>query len=167
MEKWDLLDKEGNFSGKTMVRGEPIPDGFYHLVVDSWIVDNDGKLLITRRSPEKSYAGMWEPTTGSAKAGETSLQAVIRETAEETGIDISQKDIVFYGRFRHDGVRYFRDVYVIRMDYSLDDVVLQKGETDAAKKVTSEEIDRMTEKGVFLPKNIMFYMDDLFRSLKK
>lgn len=33
MEIWDLYDKHRNLTGETMVRGEPVPQDRYHLVV--------------------------------------------------------------------------------------------------------------------------------------
>ena len=30
LEIWDILDKEGNKTGKTMQKGEELPEGFYH-----------------------------------------------------------------------------------------------------------------------------------------
>lgn len=33
MEKWDLYTKYKEKSGKEQIRGEKIPNGFYHLVV--------------------------------------------------------------------------------------------------------------------------------------
>ena len=38
MEIWDILDENGNKIGKTMQRGESLPEGFYHLGVDVWIM---------------------------------------------------------------------------------------------------------------------------------
>ena len=35
MEIWDILDSEGNKTGRTMVKGEEkVPEGFYHLGAD-------------------------------------------------------------------------------------------------------------------------------------
>ena len=42
-ELWDAYDKEGNKLGFDLVRGEPIPDGVYNLVVQVFAVSADGK----------------------------------------------------------------------------------------------------------------------------
>ena len=39
-EVWDLYDAKGNKTGYTLVRGRPIPEGCYHLVVSVWIINN-------------------------------------------------------------------------------------------------------------------------------
>ncbi len=165
MELWDILDENGEKTGRVIERGKPLKKGEYHLVVDSWIMDGQGRFLITRRSPEKSYAGLWEPTTGSAIAGEDSFTAVHRETLEETGLDIKRENTEFVGRYRlfkTETVKYFRDVYLIRQDFELSDVRLQPGETDGAKKASAEDIRKMIANGTFLPGQIVFYTEELF-----
>ena len=87
MEKWDLLDAEGNPTGRTIVRGEPLLPGMYHLVEHIWIVDSKGRLLIQQRNPDlKLMPGVWAANSGSAQAGEESEDAARRELKEELGI---------------------------------------------------------------------------------
>ena len=88
MEKWDLLDADGNFTGRTIVRGEPLLPGMYHLVEHIWIVDSKGRLLIQQRNPDlKLMPGVWAANSGSAQAGEDSESAARRELREETGAE--------------------------------------------------------------------------------
>lgn len=89
-ELWDAYDKERNVTGKTIVRGEEILDGYYHLVVHIWIKNKDNLFLISRRSPDrKSNPLKLECAGGSVLKGETSLDGAIRETKEEVGIDLT------------------------------------------------------------------------------
>lgn len=37
MEFWDILDRNGNKTGKTVERGKPMRQDEYHLVVQVWI----------------------------------------------------------------------------------------------------------------------------------
>ena len=54
------------------------------------IQDRAGRTLITQRSADKRWAaGWWEVPGGGVLAGETSLQAVVREVREEVGLDLS------------------------------------------------------------------------------
>ena len=46
MEIWDLYDKDGNPTGKTMVRGEQGIKGYYHLVVDALFLNSKGETLL-------------------------------------------------------------------------------------------------------------------------
>ena len=44
------------------------------------------ELLLIRRSPHRSLAGVWQPVTGGIERGESVLRAAVREVREETGL---------------------------------------------------------------------------------
>lgn len=46
-----------------------------------------GELLQMRRAPGEFLAGAWSTVHGTAEAGETAWQAVLRELREETGLE--------------------------------------------------------------------------------
>jgi 8-oxo-dGTP diphosphatase len=57
------------------------------LVAAAALVDVDGRVLIARRPEGKAMAGLWEFPGGKVHDGETPEAALIRELAEELGID--------------------------------------------------------------------------------
>jgi len=59
------------------------------LVVAVALVDADGRVLLAQRPPGKSLAGLWEFPGGKVEPGETPEAALIRELAEELGIDVA------------------------------------------------------------------------------
>ena len=54
------------------------------------LVDTDGRVLLARRPPGKSMAGLWEFPGGKVEQGETPEAALIRELKEELGIDTQE-----------------------------------------------------------------------------
>ena len=57
------------------------------LVVAVALVDADGRVLVQRRPEGKPLAGLWEFPGGKVEPGETPEAALIRELAEELGIE--------------------------------------------------------------------------------
>ena len=88
MEKWDAYDRFRRKLGFELVRGEAIPDGARHLVAHMVFYNDNGEILLQRRSDNKDLApGVWAFTGGSALAGEDTMAACIRESREEMGIE--------------------------------------------------------------------------------
>ena len=50
MELWDAYDVRGNSLGHTLIRGEEVPAGEYHLVADILVRHADGSFLLTLAS---------------------------------------------------------------------------------------------------------------------
>ena len=59
------------------------------LVAAVALVDPDGRVLLAERPAGKSMAGLWEFPGGKVNTGETPEAALIRELAEELGIDVT------------------------------------------------------------------------------
>src|SRR6185369_5803123 len=58
------------------------------LVAAVALIDTDGRVLLAERPEGKHLAGLWEFPGGKAMPGETPEAALIRELAEELGIDV-------------------------------------------------------------------------------
>lgn len=141
MEFNDIYDKDRNLTGRIHKRGTPWKKDEFGLVVCVWVYNDRGQLLLTRRAPEKSYAGTWENSGGAAKAGETSRKAIARELFEETGIQAAQEEfrLIESGRYRN----CYYDFYCIHRNTPVEDIVLLPGETDDVKWATYDEIHQM------------------------
>ena len=59
------------------------------LVAAAALVDVDGRVLLAQRPAGKAMAGLWEFPGGKVDPGETPETALIRELAEELGIDVA------------------------------------------------------------------------------
>jgi len=110
-------------------------------VVCVWVYNDAGRLLLTRRAPEKSFSGTWENSGGAAKAGETSIQAIRRELFEETGIRAEESEFRLISTGRDRNTHY--DFYCIRKNVSLEALTLLPGETDGARWVTFTQVHEL------------------------
>ena len=145
MEYNDIYDKDRNLTGRVHVRGTRWNPGEYGLVVCVWVYDGKGKLLLTRRAPEKSFPGTWENSGGAVKAGETSRQAIARELFEETGIRAEEEEFELLDTGVDGNTHY--DYYCLRRATPLSEIVLLPGETDGAQWVTFQQVrDLIAEK---------------------
>lgn len=154
-ELWDVYDAQRNLTGRFHTRGKYLAEGDYHLVVHIWMQNQEGKFLITKRSPNKGYPNTWETTGGSALAGDDSLTAALREVREETGLSLDPgkgERVITYR-----GTDYFADVWLFRQDFDLQDVVLLEGETCDVMYASADEIRELDRKELFVPYR---YLDD-------
>lgn len=137
MEIWDAYYSDGTPAGRTLVRGEPIPEGLYHLGCEILVRHVDGDYLLMRRDLRKHcYPGYWEATAGgSALQGEDALTCARRELREETGI--ISGDFTEIGRFVSRDSIYRQYLCVTDGDKAA--VTLQEGETIAYRWVTEAE----------------------------
>lgn len=138
-ELWELRDGDKRPTGKTIYRGEPVPEGYWHIVVDVWTLTADGRLLLTRRHPDKHWPLLWEGTGGSVLAGEDSFQGVLRELREETGLVAEPERVQLLSSERMD--RYFLDNYLYLCPEKEPKLTLQPEEVVDACFVELSEID--------------------------
>lgn len=151
MEEWDLYDKNRIKTGKTMHRGECVPDGCYRTVAHLCIINSENKMLIQQRNKTKSsYAGLWDFSVGGhIISGETSADGIKRELFEELGIDMDFS--LIRPGFTVNFDTGFDDVYIIRRDVDINELVLQESEVCGAAFADMEEILGLIEQGSFVP----------------
>ena len=144
MEIWDAYDNKLNkIDGITLVRGEPVPEGYYHLCSEIIVRHTDGSYLIMQRDKRKHFGGMWEATAGgSALQGEDPLTCARRELQEETGI--VSDELIEIGRVLHHGNKTYYVDYLCVTKVNKDSIVLQEGETMAFKWVAADELRNMS-----------------------
>lgn len=143
MELWDAYDASFHkVKDVTLIRGETIPDGLFHLVCDVIVKHTDGDYLLMQRDSRKHYGGMWEATAGgSALRGESPLDCAVRELREETGLDT--KRLVEVGHVVNEQNHTLYVEFACVTDQPKDSVILQEGETSDYKWVPKGELINM------------------------
>ena len=139
-ELWDVYNFRGEKLDKKVYRGERIKDDEFHIVVNSWIKNEDNKFLITQRVATKSFPLMWETTGGSGLSGETPIESAIREVKEELGIKLYKKDSKLIGKT----LRYYDGcpdiLYVFSFTTKNNNIKIQKEEVNDYKWASKEEV---------------------------
>lgn len=69
---------------------------------------------------------LWENTSGSVLAGESSVGAALRELKEETGIEAGPEQITHLGTVLK--MQSFVDIYLVRVDVNPKSIRLRKEE---------------------------------------
>ena len=64
------------------------------LVVAAALVDGEGRVLVQQRPPGKPMAELWEFPGGKVEADEVPEAALVRELAEELGIEVAIESLV-------------------------------------------------------------------------
>lgn len=72
------------------------------LHVAAAVMKQDNKILICQRARDDDYALLWEFPGGKLEAGETPEQCIVREIAEELGLEIRINNILAVTK-HHDG----------------------------------------------------------------
>jgi len=145
-EIWDLYDANGRKTGKTMLRGEEVPFGMYHLCVHIWPINSKGQFLIQQRSATVQWKpNLWATTGGSAISGEDALAAAVRELAEELGYHAAPGELIRIACLKR--TNSFCNVFVIRLDIPLESFTLQKEEVGAVRWCYADQLLRMVSDG--------------------
>jgi len=153
MELWDIYDANGKNLNKKVRRGNFIPLGEYHLVVHIWLYNNKNEFLIQKRNkplgnkPLDSYKNIWACTGGAVLAGETSLDAAIRETKEEMGINLNKNKLIKIDRTLCDS--YIQDVWIGEWNGNSDNIKFDPVEVQEVSWVTEKKLNEMIRAGQF------------------
>lgn len=136
-EYFDILDENGNKTGKSKLRSEVHRDGDWHKAVHIWIINNTGDILLQRRCATKdSNPNKLDiSSAGHLSAGDDSLTGALRELKEELNLDVKPEDLQFIKTLKRSS-RYtetfinneFDDLYIVRTDKKIDDMKFQEEE---------------------------------------
>ena len=115
-ELLDVVDEKNNVIGQD-TKENKFRKGLITRNVAILILDENKKLLITKRSPhKKTFPNRYDlAACGNVKSGETYEEAAKREVKEELGIEIDLKLLdTTYNKFKHENMilKYFTGVFL-------------------------------------------------------
>ena len=165
MEYFDVLDENGYKTGKTKLRQDVHRDGDWHRGISVYIVNSKGDVLLQKRSQNvDKYPNMWNVSSGGhVDAGEDSITTAIREVKEELGVDITEEQLELLYTTKSSYIpkpgfieNEIIDVYLVKADIKVEDVILQKEEVSDVKYIAIKEFRDMIERR---DKDLIIYPD--------
>lgn len=150
MEYWDVYDKNGKWKRRAIRKGERLKNDEYHIIVEGWILRDDGNFIIQRRAlDKKSFAGMWYCSAGgSVISRETPKEGMVREFKEELGVDISEEELRLKRIITEKNTIFY--IFLVRKNISLDEIKLQEEEVMDVDLADPNKIRKMVEDKTFI-----------------
>lgn len=120
----------------------------WHRLVSCWIMNENGEILLQKRSSmKKRNPNKWSRTGGHVNAGESVENAIIREVKEEIGIDISKEKLKLLYTYKIEDIqdKCFGYDFFVNVSCNISECVLQEDEVSAVKYMSIEEIELIKE----------------------
>ncbi|MGY8914544.1 MAG: NUDIX hydrolase [Flavobacteriales bacterium] len=136
----DILDTQGHFTGKSLMKSVAHKKGLFHPTVHVWFYNNKGEVLIQQRAAsKKTYPLLWDVSVaGHIAAGEDITPSAIREISEEIGLKVLETDLIKVGVFKsvkkHNDDLIdceFHHTYICELKISIDRLIKQESEVQA------------------------------------
>lgn len=167
-ELFDTYDINGNYLGiqtKSFCHGEN--PGCYHKAVWIWIVTGGGILVQKRAATKKKSPNKYDmPSAGHVDAGESLLQACVRETQEELGLKTKESDYIFLKEWFNPKGWEFAEIYLLKTKAKISDFKLQKEEVAEVKSFSYDEFVKLLYSDDFC-NHAKEYKDWICKELKK
>ena len=147
----DVLNKDGSFSGKTLMKSVVHREGLWHASVQVWIYTFKGEVLLQKRAPNKdTYPNLWDiSVAGHLTAGDSAANAALREIKEEIGLELSKGDLQFLktnkvSKQPSDSIldNEFNHMYLVSYPVKIDKLTLQVEEVADVKLIPIKEFQK-------------------------
>ncbi len=157
----DVLDENGNKTGEILTREQIHKKGLCHRIVVIAIIDTKGNILMQQRSKsKKENPGKWDvAAAGHVSSGQTSIQAAIRETIEEVGIKVNEKELEYILTYKSEKNldKEIYDCYIVKKQkIELKDIKLQETEVQQVKLCNLKEFKEIIEKGNIMQRDKLY-----------
>ncbi|HKR65608.1 MAG TPA: NUDIX domain-containing protein [Thermoanaerobaculia bacterium] len=152
-ERVDIVTPDGVLTGRAKAKDDVHRDGDWHRCAHLWLLTPDGRILVQRRALSKqSWPGMWDVSVaGHISAGESSRDAVLRETQEELGLTLAHDEPQWFGTVPfhatlRDGAyieNEIHDLFFVRREIDSASLRLDPLEVAEVALVTPDELENL------------------------
>ena len=160
-EMWQLYDFN-EYPIEVVDRNNPKvwDKGIFHMGADIWMINDDKKILVQKRSKYKKLEpNVWAMTGGSVIYGETPTQTIVREAKEELGIDLNPNRLQFMTEFKTQNV--WVKTFILKQNLDISQMIFSEDEVADAKWLTWNEIDDLVKDDNFIQNRWNFVKDYL------
>jgi isopentenyldiphosphate isomerase len=169
-EYLEIYDSYGNRTGKKALKSIIHKKGIYHTTIHLWIYTKKGDVLIQKRSLNKILnPGVWDVSVaGHIHFNESYIDALVRETLEETGIAINITKLSKLGVYKSSTKsgeitdNEFHHTYIIQLGKKYIDLNFKNQEVDELKLISLNEMKSLlknSKKNFFIGINKKYYKD--------
>lgn len=163
----DIVDENGNYTGKTCLKSIAHKLGHFHPTVHIWLYTKDRQILLQQRAfTKKVFPGLWDiSVAGHIGAGEEIALAAQREVLEEIDYSIQQEDLCKIGTRKHmvnhpNGIidNEFHHVFISELTENINNLTIQEEEVAALKLFPLETLlNTKNLKNILLPQYHDYY----------
>ncbi len=166
----DIVDINGTPTGQTELKSIIHQKGYYHNTAHVWFYTKSCEILLAQRAKEKTICPLlWDVSVaGHIDAGETAIQAAVRETREEIGLALNENELHFidvFKCFQNYNNRMidneFHNTFIAELKPPLSRLTPQQGEVEALKLVSFDAfqsiLDNIGENNHFIASNKVYY----------
>ncbi len=151
----DVLDENGNKTGEIVTRTQIHKEGLWHKIVVIAIIDKEGRLLMQQRAKDKTKNPLkWDVSSaGHVSSNQTSIESAIRETQEELGIEVNEKELQYILTYK-DNVKIdedyidnqIYDCYIVKKEkIDIKNIKIQESELEQVKLCNLQQFKNIIE----------------------
>lgn len=163
----DILDSDGNFTGKSCLKSEAHQHGYFHATVHIWLYTTEEKILLQKRaSTKKVFPNLWDiSVAGHVGSGEEIETAALREVSEEIGLELTASALKKIGTRKHqvshpNGIQdnEIHHVFIAELKVPLDQLTVQEEEVAGLKLFDLDVLSKTKNlENVLLPRFHDYY----------
>ncbi len=144
IELIEIVDEDGNPTGKILPREEIHNQNYLHNEVACFVINDNDEVLLEKRSPNKRYSpNKYGLCAGHVMTFEPLKSALVREIQEEIGITVSENDLIPFGEkeyIREETNSHITYFFYIKLNLDISEFTIQKEELTEVKWFKIEDI---------------------------
>ena len=148
----EVLTEDGKQKGERINKSIADKEGICHGISAIALIDNNGRLLIQKRSSnKKTEPNKWDLSgAGHIDIDETPEQAAIRELYEETGIKVKIEELklidIYLNKTKLDNntfINHFTYLFLIQKNFDINSIKIQESEVSSTAFVNKKKYNEL------------------------